>query len=84
MSEEAARAFVEAMKNDESLRDRVLAVAEPAQRVRLINDEGFDCDAEEIEAQGRRLDDLELDEVAAAGLDCPCLNERIHGQAYTG
>jgi predicted ribosomally synthesized peptide with nif11-like leader len=84
MSEEAAQAFLEEMKSDEAFRDRVLAVGDPAQRVRLINDEGFDCSAEEIEAQGRRLDDPELDEVVAAGYDCPCLNDAIHGQPYAG
>jgi len=84
MSQEAARALVERMKDDEAFREEVLSAEDAAARLVIVNAEGFDCSAEEIEAQGRRLNDLELEEVAAAGYDCPCLNDAIHGQAHTG
>lgn len=65
MSEEATRAFVERMKDDPDFKARVMAVERVEARVELINAEGFDCTADEIEAHATRLGDAELGQVVA-------------------
>ena len=57
MSAEQAQAFVEKMKTDEAFCARVIAVADVAKRMEMINAEGFDCSAEEIKAVSGSLAD---------------------------
>ena len=75
MSEQAAQAFIARMKTDEVFRDKAMAVDDTAARMELIRAEGFDCTADEIEAEGTRLDHDALRRVSAAGnmplCDCP-------------
>ena len=70
MSCEAARAFTERMKSDPAFRDKVLAVADPDERLALVHAEGFDCSAEEIGRQAEALADQHLDAVVG-GFDAP-------------
>lgn len=63
MSSEATRAFVERMKSDEDFKARVMAAETVEARVGLINAEGFDCTAAEIEAHAAELGDAELGKV---------------------
>ena len=60
MSQEAARAFVEKMRSDEAFSAKVTAVEDEAERVRLVNAEGFACSADEIEAVSAELGEHEL------------------------
>jgi predicted ribosomally synthesized peptide with nif11-like leader len=59
MSREQARACVERMQTDASLRTRVIAAADPESRDESIRAEGFDCSAEEVLAL-QELADHEL------------------------
>ena len=70
MSEQAARAFIERMTTDEAFSTKVLAVADADARLELVRAEGFDCTAEEITAQGSRLDEAALDAVAGGSWGC--------------
>ena len=49
MSNEAAQAFIEKVKSDETFRARVVVVEDVAGRLELINAEGFDCTVEEVD-----------------------------------
>jgi len=76
MSEDQAKAFVEKMKSDEAFRARVMAVEDVTERMGLINAEGFDCSAEEIETVAGALADEELDMVDGGSVreSCACLS----------
>lgn len=63
MSREAARAFVEKMKQDAAFRKKVLRAENNDERQRLIEDQGFDCSMDEIrelqgEIEGKDLEDI--------------------------
>ena len=76
MSAEQAQAFVEKMKTDEAFCARVIAVADVAKRMEMINAEGFDCSAEEIKAVSSGLaDTMKMRTFAAGGswFDCAAL-----------
>jgi predicted ribosomally synthesized peptide with nif11-like leader len=52
MSREAARAFIERMKTDETFRREVLAQEDAEARIRFVSAAGFDCTGEEFEPPG--------------------------------
>jgi predicted ribosomally synthesized peptide with nif11-like leader len=79
MSEEAAKAFVERAKSDAEFRDRVMGVEGREERLALIREEGFDCTAEEISAQGHPLADEEL--VGESGGFCAPAAPQVCGSA---
>jgi predicted ribosomally synthesized peptide with nif11-like leader len=63
MSREDARALVERMKTDRAFRAGVLAVEDPIVRLAVLRWEGYDCTADELHEEGRRLDAAELADV---------------------
>ena len=63
MSQEQAQAFIEKMKIDAGLSERIMALEHPQARLQMIHDEGFDCSAEEIEAVSAELNKTDLDAV---------------------
>jgi predicted ribosomally synthesized peptide with nif11-like leader len=65
MSVQAAQAFIERMKTDEVFRARVTAAESPGEFLEFVEAEGFDCGAEEIAAQVSRLEDADLEAIAA-------------------
>ena len=67
MSEDAARAAVERLRNDEGFRERVMSVEDVDARLALLVEEGYDCTAGEFEAQTCALTDEALDLVTGAG-----------------
>ena len=60
MSQESAKAFVERMKSDEKFRTKIIAVEDVSARAKLIQSEGFDCSAEEIDTATSELSDEEM------------------------
>lgn len=64
MSRDQAKACIEKFKADEAFRSRVLATADVAARIALINAEGFACNLQEIEAASAELADGDLDAVS--------------------
>jgi len=71
MSQEAARAFVERMKTDPTLREQVFAETDVDARMRLVRAAGFDLTADELEPPSGALADAELDAVAGGMLMGP-------------
>jgi len=67
MSEDAARAAVERMKNDAGFRERVMSVEDVDARLAALVAEGYDCTTGELEAQACALTDEALDAVTGAG-----------------
>jgi predicted ribosomally synthesized peptide with nif11-like leader len=73
MSKESAKLLIEKLHGDEEFRNRILAVEDLDERLKLVKAAGFDCTAEEIEAEYAMLSDNELDNMSA-GInltDCP-------------
>jgi len=68
MSLEKARACIEKMKTDDAFCAKVLAVTDLAERLKLINAEGFACSADEIWAESGELVDADLENVAGGSL----------------
>lgn len=64
MSENAAALLVAKLKKDEEFRNSILRVEDIEERMKLIKAAGFDCTAEEIEAEQAELSDDELDNVS--------------------
>ncbi len=67
MSLDQARAFIEKMKSDVAFKERVLAIEDVAERLKLIKSEGFDCSQAEVKEVAGELSDTELDDVAGGG-----------------
>ena len=74
MSTEAARAFVERLREDEALRGRMAQAEDDHLRQQLVHTEGYDCTLEEAASHARRLSDAELEQVAAGGGYCGSLD----------
>lgn len=70
MTDTAARALLERLKTDPAFRERVLAFAEPAERLAALRAEGFDLELGELATRGERLRDAELE--ACSGGHYPC------------
>ena len=71
MSEEQLKAFLEKVKGDISLQDKLKAAASPDAAVQIAKDAGFAITAEDIQSvqsQSGEVSDEEL-EAAAGGLD---------------
>ena len=69
MSEEQLNAFLEKVKGDTSLQDKLKAAASPEAVVEIAKDAGFAITAEDIQSmqsavRGRELSDAELEGVA--------------------
>lgn len=60
MTTEAAAAFVERLLSDEAFRKRVVALEDPADRLALAREEGFDLSADDNPAIARALGVEEL------------------------
>lgn len=74
MSQEQAKAALGKMNTDKAFSAKVLAGADMAARLKIINAAGFDCTAEEIKAVSKQLGDDELDKVAGGcGFMCSVL-----------
>jgi predicted ribosomally synthesized peptide with nif11-like leader len=67
MSEDAARAAAERLRNDEGFRQRVLSVEDVDARLAVLVAEGYDCTAGELESRACALTDEALDVVTGAG-----------------
>lgn len=67
MSRKAAKAFVEKMKADASFRDKVMAVEDVKERMKLINREGFEVTMDDIKLLHDELDLSEIAKVAGGG-----------------
>jgi len=67
MSKKSVQAFIEKMKSDEAFSAKIMAVADSAERMDLVQAEGFDFTAEEIKVQASELSDDDL-EVIVGGV----------------
>lgn len=72
MSQEAARKLIERMKTDKEFRDKINSPAEVQERMKLVQESGFDCTLQEIRDVQAEISDSELNGVAggAKGPDC--------------
>lgn len=64
MSKEAARAFVEKIKQDGAFRKKVLMAENNDERQQLIEDQGFDCSMDEIRKLQGEIEANDLEDVA--------------------
>jgi len=67
MSLEAAKAFVERMKNDEDFRKKVNECKDNEARKAFVLKDGFEFTAEELKQVGDELSDGELNLVVGSG-----------------
>ena len=67
MSKAAAQAFVDKMKTDEEFKKKIMAMEDVDQRMKLINSEGFDCTADEINELSRELSSEEIEGLVLSG-----------------
>lgn len=75
MAGESATALIERLKSDLDFARRILAVADPAERLMLIGEEGYDIKPGDIEAMGRELEEAEFNHIVG-GTGCdPVLPE---------
>ena len=73
MSEEQLKAFLEKVKTDTELQDKLKAAASPDAAIEIAKDAGFSITAEDIQSMQSatvELSDEEL-EGAAGGIACP-------------
>lgn len=64
MNLEVAKVVIEKLKADDSFRSKVMAAEDLEGRMKLIHDEGFDCNLEEIKEVVKNLSDDDLESVA--------------------
>ena len=69
MSEEQLKAFLEKVKGDTSLQEKLKAAASPEAALQIAKDAGFAITAEDIQSAPEELSDEEL-EGAAGGQNC--------------
>lgn len=74
MSLDAAKAFIEKMSTDEEFRNRMHALDNRDERLRLIHAEGYDCTEEEIGRVGTELTESDLDVLAGGGSNVATIN----------
>lgn len=79
MSQQQAKAVVDKLKTDVAFRAKVMAEADVAERLKIINAAGFNCTVQELKAASQELDDDELNGVAGGwcivhGISCPELH----------
>ena len=65
MSMEQAKLFMERMAKDDAFRTRIMAVADVAERMKIVKAEGYDCTSEEIQKGGEAISDSAVEGVAA-------------------
>lgn len=73
MSQEMAKALINKMRQDQELRNELLAIEDVEQRMQKINELGYDCTMEDIQAVQVQLTDDELDAVAGGFCARLCL-----------
>lgn len=81
MSQQQANAAIEKLKTDEAFRAKVMAEADVAERLKIINAAGFNCTVQELKAASQELDDDELNAVAGGwcivhDINCSALHIR--------
>lgn len=74
MSLEQAKLFIERTKTDEAFREKILALEEVADRLRLAKEEGYDFSEEEIKEAVGESGDTDVDDVSAAKSGNLCMN----------
>ncbi|MBT3255627.1 MAG: Nif11-like leader peptide family natural product precursor [Deltaproteobacteria bacterium] len=67
MSIESAKAFIDRMKTDEEFRNRVTATKTVEERKAIVEAEGFEFSAEDIEEGKNSLSEDELEIVSGGG-----------------
>ena len=73
MSEEQLNAFLEKVKADTSLQEKLKTAASPEAAIEIAKDAGFSITAEDIQSmQSRELSDEELEEAAGGNVACTC------------
>ena len=74
MSEEQLKAFLEKVKADTSLQEKLKAAASPEAAIEITKDAGFSIIAEDIQSmQSESVNDEELEGAAGGGFDdCIC------------
>ncbi|KZR80516.1 Nitrogen fixation protein of unknown function [Prochlorococcus marinus str. MIT 1342] len=73
MSEEQLKAFLEKVKADTSLQEKLKAASDADAVVSIAKEEGFSISADDIKAQQSELSDEELEGVAGgAGAETVC------------
>ena len=70
MSEEQLKAFLEKVKADTSLQEKLKAAADNDAVVAIAKEAGFSISADELDAQSRELSGEELEGVAGGGVFC--------------
>lgn len=67
MSIESAKAYIEKLKNDEAFRNKALSCTNAEERKAFVKAEGFDFTVDEIKQLVSKIDDSELEGLAAGG-----------------
>ena len=68
MSMEQAKLFIERMMKDEEFRTRIMAVDDVAERMKIVNAEGYDCTSEEIKTMSEDISDNSVVGIAGGGV----------------
>ena len=77
MSQESAKAVIDKMKTDEEFRNKIMEVEGVDQRIKLINDEGFEVTRADLGSESNRLTGEELELVAGGKWDT-CCRGQVH------
>ena len=75
MSEEQLKAFLEKVKGDTSLQEKLKAAASPEAAIEIAKEAGFAITAEDIQSMQSapvELSDVELEDAAGGGGGCYC------------
>ncbi|MDT9547770.1 Nif11-like leader peptide family natural product precursor [Chlorobium phaeovibrioides] len=64
MSIEQAKLALEKVKSDKAFADQAMAIENLDERIKFINESGFECTLEEVKAASEELGDADLDNVA--------------------
>jgi predicted ribosomally synthesized peptide with nif11-like leader len=72
MSQEAARKLIERMKTDKEFRDKINSLEDVQERMKLVQESGFDCTLQEIRDIKAEISDSELSAVAGGAKDPDC------------
>ncbi len=73
MSIESAKAFLERIKNDEELRNKLKAVESKEERTKVAKAEGLDCTEDEWKEVSAELSEQELDHILGGSYWCKAI-----------
>lgn len=76
MTQEMAKSLIDNIWQDQDLRNELLAIEDIEQRMQKINELGYDCTMEDIQAVQDHLTDDELDALAG-GYGCECYRGKV-------